>query len=153
DRPPVAAGRVIDARGLGEPSGAAVANTSTILTFPQFMQRMAGMWPLRGVRRVAVIGGGDSARCAVESLLGIAPQPFLAAAARDSVQRVDWFSDDLPTSCEGWQQRIRGRYQALGRYLRPDRLGAQRLTVLPRRARPVALPGAALIDGRSYDLA
>jgi hypothetical protein len=153
DRSPVAAGRVIDARGLGEPSGAAVANATTIFTFPQFMQRMAGMWPLRGVRRVAVIGGGDSAKCAVESLLGIAPQPFMAAAALDSVQGIDWFSDDLPTTCEGWHQRIRGRYQALGRYLRPDRLGVRRLTVLPRRARSVALPGAALIDGRSYDLA
>jgi hypothetical protein len=152
DRDPLLAGRVIDARGLGDPENPDVANGTTILTFSQFMQRMAGMWPLRGVRRVAVIGGGDSAKCAVESFLGIAPQPFMAAAALDSVDRIDWYSEELPTTCEGWQQDIPGRYQAIGRYLRPDRLGSRRLNVLSRRARPVALPGMGLIDGRTYDL-
>jgi hypothetical protein len=152
DRDPLLAGRVIDARGLGDPDNQDVANGTTILTFPQFMQRMASMWPLRGVRRVAVIGGGDAARCAVESLLGSAPQPFMAAATLDSVDRIDWYSDGLPTTCEGWQQDIRGRYQAIGRYLRPDRLGVRRLKVWGRRARPVALPGMVLIDGRTYDL-
>jgi hypothetical protein len=146
------AGRVIDARGLGDPSDQKVANGETILTFGQFMQRMARRWPLRGVRRAAVIGGGDSAKCAVESLLGIAPQPSMAAAALDTVGRIDWYSTRLPTTCERWQQDVRGRYQALGRYLRPDRLGARRLTVVGRRAQPIALPGMGLIGGRTYDL-
>ncbi len=141
DRDPLLAGRVIDARGLGDPDNQDVANGTTILTFPQFMARMASMWPLRGVRRVAVVGGGDSAKCGVESFLGIAPQPFMAAAALDSVDRIDWYSDELPTTCEDWQQQIRGRYQAIGRYLRPDRLGVRRLNVLGRR-----------VDGRTYDL-
>jgi hypothetical protein len=149
---PLIAGRVIDARGLGDPDDQGIANGTTILTFPQFMQRMAGMWPLRAVRRVAVVGGGDSAKCTVEALLGVGPQPLMAAAALDTVDRIDWYSDELPTTCETWQQGIRGRYQAIGRYLRPDRLGARRLTVMDRRARPVALPGAGLIDGRTYDL-
>ncbi len=148
DRNPLLAGRVIGARGVGEPTDQDVANGTTILTFPQFMRRMASMWPLRGVRRAAVIGGGDSGKCTVESFLGIAPQPFMAAAALDSLERIDWYSEELPTTCEGWQQQIRGRYQAIGRYLRPDRL----LTVLGRRARPIALPGTGLIDGRTYDL-
>lgn len=152
DRDSLLAGRVIDARGLGDPDNPDVANGTTILTFPQLMQRMATMWPLRGVRRVAVIGGGDSAKCAVESFLGIAPQPFMAAAALDSVDRIDWYSDELPTTCEQWQQDIRGRYQAIGRYLRPDLLGVRRLNVVGRRARPVALPGMGLVDGRTYDL-
>ena len=152
DRDPLLAGRVIDARGLGDPGNQDVANGTTILTFPQFMQRMANIWPLRGVRRVAVIGGGDSAKCAVESFLGIAPQPFMAAAALDSVGQIDWYSDQLPTSCKRWRREIRGRYQAIGRYLRPDRLGLRRLNVLDRRARALALPSTALIDGRTYDL-
>jgi len=152
DRAPLRAGRVIDARGLGDPHDQNLANATTILTFPQFMQRMAGMWPLRGVRRAAVIGGGDSAKCAVESLLGIAPQPPMAAAALDTVDLIDWYTDQLPTTCERWQQEIRGRYQAIGRYLRPDRYGVRRLDVLTRRARPVALPGTGLVDGRTYDL-
>jgi hypothetical protein len=152
DRGPVFAGRVIDARGLGDPTDQDLANDTTILTFGQFMRRMATAWPLRGVRRAAVVGGGDSAKCAVESLLGIAPQPFMAAAALDSVDRIDWYSDQLPSSCDDWQRDIRGRYQAIGRYLRPDRFGVRRLTVVGRRARPVALPGTGLIDGRTYDL-
>ena len=152
NRDPLPAGRVIDARGLGDPGDRDVANGVTILTFPQFMQRMAGVWPLRGVRRVAVLGGGDSGKCAVESLLGIAPQPPMAAAALDSVDRIDLYADDLPTTCDGWQQLIRGRYQAIGRYLRPDRLGMRRLAVVGRRARPVALPGTVLVEGRTYDL-
>ncbi|MEU4218936.1 hypothetical protein [Actinoplanes sp. NPDC026623] len=145
-------GRIIDARGLGDPAGENLANGTTIVTFPQFMQRMAGLWPLRGLRRVAVVGGGDAGKCAVESVLGIAPQPFMAAAALDRVDRIDWYDQDLPTNCAAWQQDIRGRYQAIGRHLRPDRSGARRLTVLPRRARVVGLPGMAVIDGRGYDL-
>ncbi|MFY1673962.1 hypothetical protein ACN27G_29085 [Plantactinospora sp. WMMB334] len=146
------AGRVLDARGVGDPNDQDVADGVTILTFPQFMRRMAGAWPLRGVRRVAVIGGGDSGKCAVESCLGIGPQPFMAAIGVDQVDRVDWYAVGLPTTCERWQEDIRGRYQAIGRYLRPDRFGARRLTVLPRTARPVALPGAGLVDGRMYDV-
>lgn len=152
DRDVLRAGRVIDARGLGDPLGQDVANGTTILTFPQFMRRMGGIWPLRGLRRVAVLGGGDAAKCAVESLLGIAPQPFMAAAALDHVDRIDWYSDTLPTTCDGWQEQVRGRYQAIGRHLRPDRFGVQRLTVVERRATPIALPNLGLVDGRTYDL-
>ena len=152
-RPAVRAGRVIDARGLGDPTDQSIANGTTILTFGQFMQRMATAWPLRGVHRVAVLGGGDSAKCAVESCLGIAPQPLVAAAALDSVDQIDWYATDLPDTCQQWQSTIRGRYQAIGRYLRPDRSGMRRLSVLTRRAQPIALPGSALIDGRTYDLA
>jgi hypothetical protein len=148
----VTAGRVIDARGLGDPDGQNLANGTTVVTFAQFMQRMAGRWPLRGLRRVAVVGGGDAGKCAVESLLGIAPQPCMAAAALDRVDRIDWYAEDLPTSCDGWQQNIRGRYQAIGRHLRADRNGARRLTVTARRARTAALPDMVLIDGRAYDL-
>ncbi len=148
----VSAGRVIDARGLGDPADQAMANGSSILTFPQFMQRMAGPWPLRGLRRVAVVGSGDSSNCAVESFLGIAPPPMMAAAALDEVERIDWYASTLPATCDGWQRSIRGRYQAIGRYLRPDRYGVRRLNVVNRRARPVALPGQGLIEGRTYDL-
>src|SRR5579859_222592 len=146
------AGRVIDARGLGDPIDQNQANGTTIVTFPQLLARMASPWPLQGVRRAAVIGGGDSGKCAVESLLGIAPQPMMAAAALDRVERVDWYAVDLPDTCERWQREIRGRYQAIGRYLRPDRFGVRRLSVVNRRVGPVAVPGAALINGRAYDL-
>lgn len=150
-RPPVQGGRVIDARGLGV-ADQDVANGTTILTFAQFMQRMEGMWPLRGVRRVAVIGGGDSAKCVLESLLGIAPQPAMAAAGLDNVEAIDCYSQTLPTSCKQWRKRVRGRYLAIGSHLRPDRRGMRRLTVINQRARPVALPDVALVGGVAYDL-
>ncbi|MCY1141519.1 hypothetical protein OWR29_26275 [Actinoplanes sp. Pm04-4] len=149
----VPARRVIDARGLGDPEDQHLANGTTILTFPQFMHRMAGTWPLRGLRRVAVLGGGDAGKCAVESLLGIAPQPAMTAAALDRVDRVDWYADRLPISCEQWREDTRGRYLAIGAHLRPDRSGSRRLIVLPRRATVADLPGLALIEGRGYDLA
>lgn len=151
-RSDLAAGRVIDARGLGDPRDLDIANGTTVVTFAQFMRRMAGPWPLRGVRRVAVIGGGDAAKCVIESCLGIAPQPLMAAAALDSVDRIDVYAENLPNTCDGWRRDVRSRYQAIGRHLLPDRFGVRRLNVLNRRARPVALPGTALVDGRGYDL-
>jgi hypothetical protein len=148
----LSAKRVIDARGLGDPADEHLANGTTIVTFAQFMQRMDTAWPLRGLRRVAVVGGGDSGKCAVESLLGIAPQPFMAAAALDRVDRIDWYAEQLPASCVEWRMEGRGRYQAIGSHLRADRFGVRRLTVMPRRADVLDLPGRALIDGSGYDL-
>ncbi|GGL12660.1 hypothetical protein [Mangrovihabitans endophyticus] len=146
---PVFAGRVIDARGLGDPRDQQWADGVTICTFEQFMRRMAGVWPLRGVRRVAVIGGGDCGKCAVESCLGLAPPPV---AGLDRVEQVDWYAPGLPDRCKPWRREVRGRYQSIGRYLRPDRRGTRRLMVLPRASRPVGLPGQGLVDGRGYDL-
>jgi hypothetical protein len=147
----VSAGRIIDARGVGDPLDQTVANGSTILTFTQFMLRMGGTWPLRGLRQVAVIGGGDSGKCAVESLLGIAPQPPMAAAGLDHVERIDWYAD-VPTTCEDWKELVRGRYQAIGRHLRRDRFGLRRLNIVDRRVQPTPLPAAGLVEGRTYDL-
>lgn len=144
--------RVIDARGLGDSTYADKANERTVLTFPQFLQRMTQPWPLRGLRNVAVIGAGDSGKCAVESLLGLGPNPFMAAAELDSVNRIDWYGD-VATNYTDYCEGNRGRYRAIGRYLRPDKMGSRRLVVVGNRAEsPVALPGGpVLIGGRSYD--
>lgn len=149
----IRARRVIDARGLGDPA-TDKANGTTVLTFPQFLQRMSGPWPLRGLRNVAVIGGGDSAKCTVESLFGLGPDPVMAAAELDSVNRVDWYGDNLARNYEDWCNENRGRYRAIGRYLRADKMGSTRLTVTrTRTALPVALPdGPVLVNGRAYDL-
>src|SRR5947207_2280209 len=89
DREVLRARRVIDARGLGDPADQNLANGTTVMTFPQFMARMASPWPLRGVARAAVVGGGDSGKCTVESFLGIAPQPLMPPAALAPVERAD----------------------------------------------------------------
>lgn len=144
--------RIIDARGVGEAKYADMANGTTVLTFAQFMERMCGIWPLRNVRRAAVIGAGDSARCAVESLLGLAPQPSMAAAELDTVGRIDWYGA-VPDTFESFCREERGRYKPIGRFLRADTFGQKRLNVFRNRAFPTALPnGKALINGRAYDV-
>jgi hypothetical protein len=145
--------RVIDARGLGDSQYEDNANNSSILTFPQFMQRMSGIWPLRNLRNVAVIGGGDSGKCSTESLLGLAPQSFMGAAELDSVNRIDWYAPDIDSTYDSYCRNNRGRYRAIGRYLRPDTMGNKRLNVFNQSVYPIALPsGGALINGRQYDL-
>lgn len=144
--------RVIDARGLGVSKDDAKANGKTILTFPQFMARMAGIWPLRGLRNVAVLGAGDSGKCAVESLLGLSPGSFMGAAELDTVNRIDWYGD-IESEYEAYCENNRGRYRAIGRYLRPDKLGIRKLNVFNNRVSPIALPdGPVLVGGRAYDL-
>lgn len=144
--------RIIDARGLGDPKDEEYLNGTTILSFPQFMQRMTKPWPLRGLRNVAVIGVGDSGKCAVEAFLGIAPQSFMSPVELDSVNRVDWYGD-IETTYETYCANNRGRYRAIGRYLRPDRTGSRKLFVYRGTVFPEALPnGPVIINGRSYDL-
>jgi hypothetical protein len=148
----VRASRIIDARGLGDPRDLDKANGRNVLTFPQFLQRMASKWPLRGIRRAAVIGAGDAARVSIEALLGIGPQPNMAAAELDEVGRIDAYGD-LPDTMAAWCASERGRYNKIGRALRPDRFGVQRLNVYSNtRPEPVKLPDAALVNGRAYDL-
>jgi hypothetical protein len=151
------AGRVIDARGCGAPSDIAFGELSTgqrILTFPQFARRMGeDPFPLRGLNRVAVIGGGDSGKCAIESLLGIGPSAHNSVAALDFVKIIDWFSTDLPGTCERWRDSQRGRYQAIGKYLpRDDRSGQRRLTIRDERAIPQPGLDSVLVGPDSYDL-
>lgn len=149
------ASRIIDARGLGDPLGKTTANGTTILTFPQFMERMGSeTWPLRDIRRAAVLGSGDAARCSLEALLGIGPLPAMSIPALDMVDRVDAYGE-LPDTMESWCDRERGRYNKIGRFLRPDRFGIKRLNVYAdgERPSPVSIPNeTVLVNGRSYDL-
>lgn len=146
------AGRVIDARGLGDPVTVG-ATSDRVQTFPQFMERMAGMWPLRNIRRVVVAGDGDSAKCAVEALLGLGPARMRSAGGLDRVERVDWYARGLPTSFDAWGSDVRGRYIRIGRQLRSGEYG-RRLDVIQRRMPyPVQLPDGVLVEGRRYDLA
>lgn len=151
DRPDVYASRIIDARGLGDPK-TELANGTSVLDYRQFMTLMNKPWPLRGLRRVAVVGDGNGALTVIESLLGLAPEPRMAAASLDAVERIDVFGPRLPVSCAGWLDQVRSRYQAISPYLRADRFGIQRLNVFQKRATPIALPDGAIIEGTGYDL-
>lgn len=144
--------RIIDARGLGEPKDVKLANGRDILTFPQFMAKMTDKWPLRGIERAAVIGGGDSARCAIEALLGIGPSPMMGSFI-DTVSRVDAYSPKLQSTFDDWCRAERGRYRPIGQFLKPDKFGNSRLNVFQERTLPVDLPRQdALVSSRSYNL-
>lgn len=153
DRLLVSTKRLIDSRGLGDAKDQNLSNGTTIITFPEFMTRMATKWPLRGIKRAAVIGGGDAARCAIESLLGLGPQPMMTASVLDTVERIDAYGQ-FPSTKDSWCARERGRYQAIGRYLKPDLFGVRRLNIFNQSGlvTPVNIPGQPTIDGRSYDL-
>lgn len=146
--------RIIDARGLGgsRQDAATKVDGVRVVPFDAFMRRMADAWPLRGVRRAAVIGDGDAARCALESLLGVGPQSPMTAPAMDQVERVDAYGVTLQTDCTDWKSRERGRYAKLAPALRPDRFGVRRLNVVNERATAVWAPTTPLVNGRAYDL-
>ena len=141
--------RIIDATGLGEPRDASKANGTTIQTFPQFLARFDEPWPLRDLQRVAVIGDGDSARCAVEALLGIGPSNMMSLASLDYVSEVTWYGRSVPTTCETFRQTQRTRYSRLAKYI-----GTPRLRVRNDQSKvyPVPAMNSAVVGSQSYDL-
>lgn len=139
--------RIILATGLGEPKNADIANGSTIQTFPQFIRRFDDVWPLRDLSRVAVIGDGDSARCAVESLLGIGPSG-MSLASLDYVSQIDWYGRSLNSDCETFRRSNRTRYARISKYV-----GTSRLNVIRQRVIPVPAMNSVIVGGQSYDLA
>jgi hypothetical protein len=155
------AGHVFDFRGMGEPSDASISNGTTILTFPQFMQRMTDSpFPLDGIGRLAVRGNGDSAKCAVEAALGIGPSTGMSVTGMDFVPQIDWYAPSLPQNCQQWRQTQRGRYQRIGSYLRrqddpfdgtPDRSTTRRLKIIPDRANILPTLDGALVNAVNYD--
>jgi hypothetical protein len=144
--------RALDARGLGDPFGAALANGTTIVTFAQLMARMDTAFPLRRLDRVAVVGSGDAARCSVESFLGIAPASQFSVATLDFVRAIDWYGPGLPLTSAAWRDVERGRYQAIGSSLRAVGLGRERLRVIDEFGVASPALGQAYVNERLYDL-
>ena len=149
----VLADRVIDARGIGdiiEPEAAGVR----IVTFQKFMRLMdLADFPLRGLDRVAVVGPGDSGKCAIEGLLGMSPAEHLSVPNLDFVREIDWYAPRLPTTCEEWRTNIRGRYLGIGSYLRKSGTdGRTRVTVIPKRGEVSPGFNCAYVNEKPYDM-
>jgi hypothetical protein len=145
--------QVIDARGLGTEI-VLQADGQRVLTFGQLMTRMGGMFPLRGMKQVAVIGAGDSGKCAVESLLGIAPGNT-SAIGLDYVQRVDWYTNGTISgqTCSEFRDRQRGRYIRIAQYLDGNVSNpSTRLRVMGATGYVTAMPGGAIVNDRTYDM-
>jgi hypothetical protein len=144
DTSAIYARRVIDARGLGD--AVTLAESDRVLTFERFMGSLDSPFPMRGMRRVAVVGGGDSGKCAVESLLGIGPSSGMSTAALDYVESIDWYGRGLNEECATWLRDQRKRYARIGSYL------GNRLTVrTTRSARVIPSLDSVIVDGQSYD--
>lgn len=115
----VYADRVLDARGLGKPlvpNGFAKPDGKKIFTFFDFVRHLDKPFPLRGMRRVAVVGNGDSAKCTVEALLGIGPSQ-LSVPELDFVEQIDWYGPGLSSSPRRWVETQRCRYASIGAFL------------------------------------
>lgn len=144
------AGRVIEARGLGVPRGE--SDSDQIITFPDLMRRMdTQKFPLRGLRKVAVIGAGDSAKCAIEALTGQGPCVHMSVNNLDYVDRIDWYGPELPTVCPAAAREFRSRYRRLSSLLPVESGAPSRVRVFEQRA--FAAPGfrCAYVNDRPYD--
>lgn len=153
----ITTGRVIDARGMGADAGTEQSDGGRILTFTQLMNRMGDiMFPLRGMKQVAVIGAGDSGKCAVESLLGIAPG-HTSPIGLDYVERVDWYTNgQISQSCSDFREGQRGRYIRIAQFLEGNVSNPlPRLRVMGAAggyASPPS-PDGVLVNDRNYDVA
>lgn len=148
------AGRIIDARGLGAANVPDGKLSDRVMTFPELLARADTTFPLRGMGRVAVIGGGDSGRVAVETLLGIGPAAGMSTAALDYVSSIDFYGRSLPQYCDDWRRTQRGRYGRIGAYLpRFDNPRLTRLTVRQERADIAVSTDSVIVNGRTYDRA
>lgn len=149
------AGRVIDARGLGKPNELynynGIVMSENALGFRDFMAMMDSPFPLQGMRRVAVVGAGDSARCAVEALLGIGPNRYMNIPMLDWIEQIDWYAPNLSDNCEDWKSEERTRYAALGAALRRLDNGLQRVRIFNVRGAAQDTYEGVLVNGRSYD--
>jgi len=149
-------GRVIDARGMGAPR-AALSAGGAVITFGEFMTRMREeAFPLRGLKSVAVIGGGDSGACAAEACLGLAPAEHYSAIGLDYVRRVDWFTGGsfAGNTCDGIRSMARGRYMRLGQYASGNVSNpSDRLGVYSASGFAGSFAGRAMVNSRTYDLA
>ena len=157
----ITVGRVVDARGIGTENQLGTADGERVLTFSQLMTRMGGMFPLRGIRQVAVIGGpdgngngGDSGKCAVESMLGIAPG-HTSAIGLDYIDRADWYTElGNGQTCDDFRQSQRGRYIRIAQYLDGNVSNpSTRLRVIGQRGYKTPMPDGVLVNDRTYDMA
>lgn len=152
------ASRVIDARGLGQPNY--TSESPYIITFNDLLQRaVEQVFPFAGLKRVAVVGGGDAAKCAVETFLGLAPEPFMSPVGVDHVERIDWYGPNIPNRCKDWTrvendrgEQVRGRYRAIGHYLRRDAYGLRKLNIINESVAPAPFVNGAIIQDTVYDL-
>lgn len=147
--------RVVLATGLGIEKPNGFGANPRVQTYTEFLKRLDGDFPLRGIGRAAVVGAGDSGKTVVEALLGQGPQMGYSVASLDYVERVDWYGvDSTCLTRETWEQNNRSRYKPLARlFPRDDGKGSFRVVPMEDRAQSIALGyESAYVNERPYDL-
>jgi hypothetical protein len=154
----VRARRVVIATGIGRPLrfiGTAYDN-ERLLSFGMFMRRFdQSMFPLRNLGRVAVVGGGDSGRTAVEALTGYGPYLGGSVASLDYVPRIDWYGVGTEMTKERWLECNRTRYKPLAALFQNTNGTVQnaRVTGRERVGSIFKTLDGVQINGSSYDTA
>lgn len=153
-------GRVIDARGCGVQNNSELADGERVLTFLQLMAKADQAFPTRGMRRVAIIGGGNSALCAAEFLFGIGPSNGMRSMNLDAQPKVDIYagSSGLPSFSEQYRRNAtasggtRGRYLRLSSYLPSDEnpRAYNDLNILPERGDVARAGDTVYVNGCAY---
>lgn len=109
---------LVIATGLSKPNIAFVGMEADerYLTYEQFLKRFDGPYPLKGMRRVAVLGAGDGGKTVVEALIGQGPTANMSIPTLDYPELIDWFGvpNDRRTRQE-WEACNRSRYKGIGR--------------------------------------
>lgn len=150
--------RVIYATGLGESTAPPEMDGKHMVDAMGFFSMLDKPFPFQGIRRVAVIGCGDSGKTVIEALIGQGPKSGFSVASLDYVEKIDWYG--VPESCLGqdlWKENNRSRYQGIareiGKRIGKGRLDGGRINPLERKPTnfSVGFDGA-YVDGARYDL-
>lgn len=155
----IKATRVIYATGLGEPKVPEEADGKRLMSYPQFISHMDQAFPLRGIRRIAVVGAGDAGRTVIEALVGQGPSSRWSVADLDFVDKIDWYG--VPESCRSpktWAANNRSRYKGISRVLAS--VSEEGKVIKPNRVVPIIYRAGrsgvgfdgAYVDGALYDL-
>lgn len=146
--------RTIVAAGVGPPKKLTSIASDRVMSFEQLMSRMDGVFPLRGMKRVAVIGDGDSGKTAIEALTGQGPTTAWSVASLDYPERITWYGPKLQTNKQDWDACNRSRYKAIGKLLpvKGDARASFRVQPILKKAQDVS-PGyeCVYVDGEPYD--
>jgi Pyridine nucleotide-disulphide oxidoreductase len=154
NRGTVAAKRVVMATGIGKENSfeSAPFDEKRVFSYSQFMARFdREVFPLRGLGRVAVVGGGDSGKTVVEALTGYGPLTRGSVASLDYVPQIDWYGIEPGMSKERWLLCNRTRYKPLAALFPDGRTSNARIKGFGKAQDVFRTYDAVQIDGRPYD--
>lgn len=150
------ADRVIVASGIGEPrrywSPSQRAATPGLFLFREFLAHLDKPFPFRGMRRVAVIGSGDSGKCAVEALTGQGPSRHMSVASLDWPAEVVWYGQPNGNRAD-FEACNRPRYKRIGTLLDQSVAGRRRRVSSNSSRVDYVDPGydCVLVNGEPFD--